>query len=100
MADTPQNASRLMLYVAKCCWPGVTEREVERAAADAAHEAEQASRAGHAIRYIGAIVFPHNELVLCIFECSSRRIVMRTTERARIPCERLVESIWLARARS
>jgi Protein of unknown function (DUF4242) len=84
-----------MLYVAKCYWPDVTEREVQRVGVDAAREAATVLQAGDTVRYIGAIVFPQDDLVLCIFEGPSRRIVMRTTERAGIPCERLMESIWL-----
>jgi hypothetical protein len=84
-----------MLYAAKCFWPDVTEREVERAGAKAAREAATVSRAGHPVRYLGAIVFPRDELVLYVFEGSSRRMVMNTSERAGIPCERLMESIWL-----
>lgn len=84
-----------MLFAAKCYWPGVTEREIERVAADAVREAENVSRAGHGVTYVGAIVFPRDELVLCIFESSSRMMVVRTAERAGIPCERLMESFWL-----
>jgi hypothetical protein len=84
-----------MLYAAKCFWPGVTEREVERAAANAAREATAVSRAGDPVRYLGAIVFPRDELVLYVFEGASRRMVMCASERAGIPCERLMESLWL-----
>jgi Nickel responsive protein SCO4226-like len=84
-----------MLYVAKCFWPGVTEREVERAAANAARVALIISRRGPRVSYRGAMVFPRDELVLCIFESSSRKMVIRASERAGIPCERLMESVWL-----
>jgi hypothetical protein len=84
-----------MLYAAKCFWPGVTEHEVERAAANAARVAVIISRGGHRVSYCGAIVFPRDELVLYVFESSSRRMVLRASERAGIPCERLMESLWL-----
>jgi hypothetical protein len=40
-------------------------------------------------------VFPRDELVLCIFESSSRKMVIRASDGAGIPCERLMESVWL-----
>ena len=54
------------LYAAKCYWPGVTERQVQQAAACAA--AEATSGTASAIDYLGAILFPDDELVLCLFD--------------------------------
>jgi len=87
-----------MLYAAKCYWPGVTEDELERAVACAMREAETVSRRGKPVAYLGSLLFEDDELVLCLFESSSRTSVKQTTERAGIPCERLMESIWLSDA--
>jgi hypothetical protein len=87
------------LYAAKCYWPGVTERTLEQAAARAAAEADATSRTGSAVGYFGSILFQDDELVLCLFDAPSRAAVRRTTERAAIPCERVMASLWLPHAR-
>jgi hypothetical protein len=78
---------RTPLYAAKCYWPGVTELALEQAAARAATEVD----AG----YVGSLLFPDDELALCLFDAPSRAAVRRTTERAAIPCERVMDSLWL-----
>jgi hypothetical protein len=82
------------IYTAKCYWPGVTASALHQAAAAAASPA--ASAAG----YLGSLLFPDDELVLCLFEAPSRAAVMRTTERAGIPCERIMASRWLPASES
>jgi hypothetical protein len=81
------------LYAAKCYWPGVTEGQVQQAAACAA--AEAASGTASAIDYLGAILFPDDELVLCLFNAPTPPVVRRTAERAGIPCDRVMNSRWL-----
>jgi hypothetical protein len=49
------------------------------------------------IVYRGAILFPEDDLVLCLFEASSRAAVKEAAERARVPCERVIASVWLPR---
>jgi hypothetical protein len=88
-----------MLYAAKCYWPGVTEPELEQVAASAAREAEKVSRSGKPVAYLGCLLFPDDELVLCMFESSSRTAVNQAAERAGMPCERLMKSIWLGSTR-
>jgi hypothetical protein len=36
------------------------------------------------------------ELVLCLFESGSRATVKRASEWAGMPCERVIETVWLA----
>ncbi len=79
------------VYAAKCYWPGVNERQLERAAA----RATAASHAQTAVTYLGSILFQDDELVLCLFDAPSRAAVKQTSERAGIPCERVMESHWL-----
>ena len=76
-----------MLYTAKCFWPGVTEDELRLAAA----------RAGDAVgeRFRGALYLPGDELVLCLFDSPSRAGVKRASEDAGMPCERVIESVWI-----
>jgi hypothetical protein len=82
-----------MLYAAKCYWPGVSPAEVEQVA----HRAARADRwAGEErVAYLGSLVFAADDLVLCLFEGASRTAVNRVSEQLGIPCERLMESVWL-----
>ena len=68
---------------------------LEPAAARAVLEAATESRTGSAIAYLGSILFEDDELVLCLFDAPSRAAVRRTSERAGIPCERVMDSHWL-----
>ena len=66
-----------MLYTAKCFWPG--------------------ERPPTAFR--GALYLPGDELVLCLFDASSRAAVKRASEDAGMPCERVIETVWVAPGR-
>jgi hypothetical protein len=82
-----------MLYAAKCFWPGVNETEFEAIAARAT--ANSSCDARHGAKYLGSLLFRDDELVLCMFEAPSPSAVKRASERAGIPCERVMDSIWL-----
>ena len=75
------------LYTAKCFWPGVTEDAVRTAAARV--------DAGTAA-FRGAYLLPGDALVLSLFEAESPVSVKRTAEAAGMPCERVIESLWVA----
>lgn len=81
-----------MLYTAKCYWPGITADDFDRIMSTrlARRSAESAS-----IVYRGAVLFPEDDLVLCLFDASSRAAVKQAAERARVPCERVIDSVWL-----
>jgi hypothetical protein len=78
-----------MLYTAKCFWPGVTEDELRLAAARAGSETREATA------FRGALYLPGDELVLCLFESASRNSVKKASERAGMPCERVIETVWI-----
>jgi hypothetical protein len=82
-----------MLYAAKCYWPGVTQTEVEEAAARAAEASSPLAQ--REVAYLGSLLFSDDELVLCLFDGPTRAAVKRATERAGMPCERLMDSVWL-----
>lgn len=84
-----------MLYTAKCFWPGVTEGELRAAAVHA--ESHTGERPPTAFR--GALYLPGDELVLCLFDASSRAAVKRASEDAGMPCERVIETVWVAPGR-
>jgi hypothetical protein len=91
--SAPRNRHDLMitsnrLYAAKCYWPGVTAPDLERAASRATAETG-------APRYLGSLLFEDDELVLCLFDATSRDAVRGTTRRAGLPCDRVMDSRWL-----
>lgn len=81
-----------MLYTAKCFWPGVTEDELRLAATRAEGETGKQRQA----MFRGALYLPGDELVLCLFDSSSRTSVKGASERAGMPCERVIETVWIA----
>jgi hypothetical protein len=82
-----------MLYAAKCYWPGVTETELEHVSARATLAETRSSDDG--VAYLGSLLFSDDDLVLCLFEGPSRAAAKRASERAGIPCERLMNSVRL-----
>lgn len=80
-----------VLYTAKCFWPGVTEGELRLAAARAWSEIGEPDQTA----FRGALYLPDDELVLCLFDASSRASVKRISERAGMPCERVIETVWV-----
>jgi hypothetical protein len=81
------------LYAAKCYWPGVSEAEVAKATRRAQLE-DRRHGPGHA-ECLGAIVFPHDGLVLCVFDAASSGDVRQASEQAGLPCERVMQAVWL-----
>jgi hypothetical protein len=75
------------LYTVKCFWPGVTEEELQAAAA-------RVGAADAAFR--GAYLLSGDDLVLALFEGESASAVKRAGERAGMPCERVIEAVWIA----
>jgi hypothetical protein len=79
-----------MLYTAKCFWPGAGEDEIRLAASRASRETAQ----DHA-SFRGALYLPADELVLCLFEAMSPSSVKSRSESAGMPCERVIETVWI-----
>ena len=82
------------LYAAKCYWPDVSEAGVAMATRRAALE-DRSTRAPRA-ECLGAIFFPVDDLVLCVFRAVSPGEVRRASERAGMPCERVMQAVWLS----
>ena len=80
-----------MLYTAKCFWPGVSEDELRLAVARAGGRTTELPQT--VLR--GVLYLPGDELVLCLFESSSCADVKRASERAGMPCERVIEAVWV-----
>jgi hypothetical protein len=81
-----------MLYTAKCFWPGVTEDELRLAAARAGSEHGD----DQDMSFRGVLYLPGDELALCLYEAPSRASVKRASEAAGLPCEREIETVWVA----
>ena len=90
----PRSASlSAVLYAAKCYWPGVSETDIEQFGKRASQARPSAGHAG--VAYLGSLLFSGDDLVLCLFEGPSRSAVQHASDRLRIPCERLIDSVWL-----
>jgi hypothetical protein len=81
-----------MLYTAKCFWPGITEEELRLASSRAGSQTAERPDA----TFRGALYLPGDELVLCLFDSSSRAAVKHASEWAGMPCERVIETVWVA----
>lgn len=77
-----------MLFTAKCYWPGVVEADLRAAIESVTHEDGAICR--------GALHLPGDDLVLCVFESTSRMAVKRVCERAGLPCERVIETVFVS----
>jgi hypothetical protein len=78
-------------FIAECFWVGVKsddlsalDRRVEACAAWMTSEGER-------VRYLGSMLMPEDEVVLCFFE-GSAATVRQAAERANVPFERILES--------
>ena len=80
-----------MLYTAKCYWPGVDDSAVRAAVGRAAGEHGERSETV----FRGALYLPGDELVLCLFDSGSRSSVKRASELAGMPCERVIDTVWI-----
>jgi hypothetical protein len=80
-----------MLYTAKCYWPGVTEGAFRLAAARAG--GKPVGRPQTVFR--GALYLPGDDLVLGLYESSTRMDVKRASDGAGMPCERVIEAVWV-----
>jgi hypothetical protein len=76
----------MVLYTAKCYWPGVTESQLEQAVRGVND-------------HVGSLLFPDDDLVLVLFEGHSAGEIWSATEQAGIPCERVMTSRWLTPSR-
>jgi hypothetical protein len=83
-----------MLYAVKCYWPGITQADLERVA-DRAAGAGLVSASNKA-SYFGSLLFAADDLVLCLFYGPSRASVIQASDQLGIPCERLMEPVWLS----
>jgi hypothetical protein len=70
-------------YVVECFWPGVDAAAVRDLDARAAASADEMTRGGTPVRYLGSLLMRTDEVVLCLFEGA---------EQAEVPFERILEA--------
>jgi hypothetical protein len=78
-------------YVVVCFWPGVDAEAVRRLDARAATSADELTRGGTPVRYLGSLLMREDEVVLCLFE-GAEPAVREAAERAEVPFERILEA--------
>jgi hypothetical protein len=76
-------------YMVERYLPGMTARELDEAGARLAATAEELAAQGVGVRYVGSTFVPKEESCFCRFEASSREVVQRVCERARLPFARI-----------
>ncbi|HXZ56435.1 MAG TPA: hypothetical protein VEG40_02525 [Gaiellaceae bacterium] len=80
-------------YLAECFWPDLHETSVDEAAARIRESAAELTRAGTGVTLTGTILVPGDEVVFYLFDGDSADVVREACERARVPFERVVESV-------
>lgn len=78
-------------FLVECFWPGVTREMVEAANA----RARAAALPGGSLRFLGSLLVPGDEVVLFEFSASSSEEVVRASQEAALPFDRIAESLWL-----
>lgn len=83
----PAPAARSQWHIAECLVPGLTERRAE--VLSQRLRAELARSAGCQVLFIGSLLMPEDEVLLCLF-AGSRAEVREVSERAGLPFERIL----------
>ena len=78
-------------FIAECFWVGVKSDDLS--ALDGRVEACVAGMTGdgESVRYLGSMLMPEDEVVLCFFEGSAATVRL-AAQRAEVPFERILES--------
>jgi hypothetical protein len=83
---------RASLFLVECFWPGVTRAQVEAAHARARAAADER---GSSLRFVGSLLVPGDEVVWFQFSARSSEDVARASREAKLPFDRIAESLWL-----
>jgi hypothetical protein len=78
-------------YVVECFWPGVDAGAVRDLDARAAARADELTRGGTPVRYLGSLLMRADEVVLCLYE-GAEPAVRQAAELAEVPFERILEA--------
>jgi len=83
-----ENAAKPGEYVAECFWSGVREADLD----DLDARVRESVLAADAVRYLGSLLVPEDEVVFCFFDGPSAESVQAVAEQARIPFARILAS--------
>ena len=86
-------------YLVERYWPGVTSELLAEALNRDRRVREQMSVEGTAIRDLGCVLIPGEEVVFSLYEGPSAAVVRQLNERAAIPVSRIVEAIAVTQCR-
>jgi hypothetical protein len=77
-------------YIAECFWAGVREDDLERLD----HRVHRLLATRQKVTYLGSMLVPEDEVVFCFFDGPSAEAVRTLAERAEVPFQRVVRSMW------
>jgi hypothetical protein len=86
-------ACMVCMYTAECYWPGITEEKLQRAAARKMQAAEAVAQQGVRVRYLGAVLFPEDQVVLFEFDSVSADAVQRVSDQTELDVARIIASL-------
>ena len=78
-------------FIAECFWVGVKQDDLSELDRRVENCVVAMTQDGESVRYLGSMLMPEDEVVLCFFE-GFAATVRRAAERAEIPFERILES--------
>ncbi len=78
------------LYLAERFWPVADHAELEAAAGRQRSAASASSAAGNAVRYVGSLLVPSDEVVFSLFRAGTSAGVVAVNERAGVALDRVV----------
>jgi hypothetical protein len=78
-------------FIAECFWVGVKQDDLSALDRRVESCVAAMTRDGERVLYLGSMLMPEDEVVLCFFE-GSAVTVRQAAERAEIPFERILES--------
>jgi Protein of unknown function (DUF4242) len=79
-------------FLAEAYLPAPSEPELKRLNARIRAAVDELASGGTALRYVETIVVPEDEMCLLVYEADTPELVRAASERAGIPCERVMEA--------
>jgi hypothetical protein len=83
-------------YLVESYWPGVTESAFLERAEQADAAARELRATGRSVEFLGCLLVPGEEFAFWRFASESRAGVEEVSARARLPCDRVSESLEIA----
>lgn len=81
-------------YLVESYRPGVSVEKLTAAAGRAQHATNEVRAEGSELRFLGSMLIPADETVFWFFT-GDEADVRAVSDRASLPCERVMETVWL-----